>query len=77
MMKKNNISPFISSPISGGFYLEQFTAAEKGVTTSIINAAWLDTSTVSSCGGTDLDDAPSACCLSPTVPDLSCSARMP
>lgn len=39
--------------------------------------AWLDTSTVSSCGGMDLDDAPSVCCLSPTVPDFSCSARMP
>lgn len=39
--------------------------------------AWLDTSTVSSCGGMDLDDAPSVCCLSPTVPDFSCSTRMP
>lgn len=32
---------------------------------------------MSSCGGTDLDDTPSVCCPSPTVPDFSCSARMP
>lgn len=32
---------------------------------------------MSSFGGMDLEDGPSACWLSPTVPDLCCFARMP
>lgn len=47
--------------------------------TSILinNPKGVDTSTVSSCGGMHSEEALSVCCLSPTVPDLCCSARMP
>lgn len=48
-----------------------------GTTISVNKPTWADTSTVSSCGGIDLEDALSPCCLSPTVPDLCCLARMP